>query len=130
MNEWYRHLQERLKQAVDETYAKEWQHENDYISYEIRNIKGKFNVERFEKGEKELRVYAHIGKSVTDTYELRLLIYEALYTAAENFLVLVPLHTPSAWQFWFLTGTQSHGHVVRIIIERENHPHIQDRWRD
>lgn len=125
MDEWHTKLQELLKQAVQSSTSQDWLKENSYISCEIWDIENEFKVERFEKSKEELKVYARIGDAITSLYQVQQIIYKVLIYAAEDFLVLVPLHTSKAFQFWFITGHQSHGHIVKIIIERDKHPYIQ-----
>jgi hypothetical protein len=124
-DDWYRELQTLFAQAVGKATSSDWLKENSSIIHEIWNVDGKFDVERFECSEQEIRVYARIGPSLTSVYDLRCVIYQVLAPAVEEFFVLVPLHTPECWQFWFVTGGPSHGHSVKIMVERAQHPHIR-----
>ncbi len=125
MDIWYKNLQELFKQAIERSTSPDWLKENSYISSDIWDREGIFEVERLEYGENELHIYARLGQSITSVHDIRPVIYEVLRSAVEDFFVLVPLHTPNEWQFWFMTGYESHGHIAKIIIEREKHPHIQ-----
>lgn len=58
-------------------------------------------------------------------YMVKQVIYEVLRNVIEDFFVFVPLHTPEAWQFSLITGDETHVHIVKIIVEREKHPHIR-----
>jgi len=51
LDEWYAKLQELLRQAVKSSTSQDWLRENEYISSDILNIEGKFEVERFEYSE-------------------------------------------------------------------------------
>lgn len=128
--QWYAQLQTMLKQAVQSATRETWLYDSDNnsgMASDILDIEGEFAVDRFEfsADEEELKVYAHVSKDITTLASLRMIIYKVLGFSSEDFLVLVPFYTSEEFQFWFITGYKSHGHTVRIIVRREDHPNIK-----
>lgn len=125
MNDFYVKLQELLDQAVEQTTPSDWLKENNSITADIQKREGIFEVERIEYQGKEILVYARMGTDCANVYDIHRVVFQSLQQFVEHFLVFVPLHTLEQWQFWFITGGATHGHIVKIIVERATHPHIQ-----
>lgn len=57
----------------------------------------------YDRHGEELILYAKVGEEIKDVNEVREAIYRIMSYPGENYLVLVPLHSVDALQFWFMT---------------------------
>ncbi len=128
--QWYARLQEALKQAVQEVYEGRWKYSlggDKGLASDIVELEGEFEIQQivYAEDQEELVIYARMGEGITTTRQAREVVHRVMGVSDEAYCVLVPLHTPEALQFWFMTGCMSHGHVGRIVIRREENPHMQ-----
>lgn len=126
IDDFYEQLQKLFTQAVESTTHPDWLAENSYILSDLWDREGEFEVERFAQEAAVQKVYARIGTKYTSAHDMHRVIYQILGSLIEDFFVLVPLHTFEAWQYGFITGSKSHGHMLTFVIERKTHPHIQE----
>lgn len=128
--EWYRHLQAALKQAVQEAYQGRWKYSligSKGLGTDIVEQEGVFEILKIvhDESQEELIIYAKVGEEITTAYKAHQVVHHILSDSDENYFVLVLLHSADALQFWFMTGYESHGHTGRIILRKEDNPHLQ-----
>ena len=122
---WYHKLQKSLLKAVQEVYEPSWTYSEEAdraFSSDIVDIQGEFEVEKFvfDRDNQELVVYAKIIKEVSCIRDIHELVHRVFCISDEDYFLFVPLHTKDVFQFWFLTGYQSHNHKGRVIVWLEN----------
>lgn len=128
--EWYSRLQRKLKEAVEQAYEGRWSYsltDNRGLSIDIIDLAGEFEVQEVVHAQEkeELILYALVGPQFQTVREVHELVQRVLSVSTENFFVLVPLHTVEELHFWFMTGDLSHGHAGRIVLRRQDNPHLQ-----
>ncbi|HEU5378288.1 MAG TPA: hypothetical protein VFV38_22930 [Ktedonobacteraceae bacterium] len=124
---WYASLQKALEQTVKNAYGDKWRaSDNRDLACDIVGIEGICEVDRFEfhDEDEEIWIYVIIGKHITKIYEVQTAVYQALGMASEDYFVLVPFYSHTMLQFWFMMGSRSHAHRGRVIVAKEDNPHI------
>jgi len=66
-----------------------------------------------------IEIRATTGEDIASWAEITHAVSSLLGQVAEEFLVIVPKHTHETVRYWFMTGSQMHGHLGEIVMERQ-----------
>lgn len=87
--------------------------------HDTADMLGGIDVLRVDRTESFTKIYATvIDPDLTSERDIRLLASDVLRRVDEDFLVFMPLHDETYFRFWYMTGTDTHGHEGIVIIKR------------
>lgn len=127
---WYQHVQQTLKQAIQEVYEGRWKYTlsgDRALSLEIGGDSEHCILLKIVHDEEteELHFYLQVRDDITEVWQIQEIVHHMVADAAESLFLMLPLHTKDALQFWFVTGRYEHGHIGRFIFRKEDNPHIK-----
>ena len=127
--DWYFLLQETLRETVQDFFRQQWSSDveenilddkgftSDFL--DAADMLGSIDVIRIDRTESFTKIYATvIDPPRTSERDIRLLVSDVLRRVDERFLVFMPLHDETHFRFWYMTGTNTHGHEGMVIIKR------------
>jgi hypothetical protein len=130
---WPVQLQQALKEAVHTFFHEQWPTIDDgsdkgFIAdfIDTADMLGSIEVLSVNRTDAVTRIYATpIDEEVKSIRDIHNYVHHILSLVDEKFFVFLPLHDEETLRFWYLTGTDSHGHEGMIIINRADAPYIE-----
>lgn len=134
---WQIELQQRLREVLYTFFQTNWPSDSKDWYLSDKGFVADFADAAFMLQEIEVmqierigpftRLYAKvIVPDVRTVREVHNLVHRVFSLVDEGFFVLIPMHDEDSLRFWYMTGTQSHGHEGMVLINRSDIPFLTE----